>query len=125
MDLSFFRRAEQRFASRTPARFDFGMLVAALRSQREAGPAALARTTAAPVPRFADPIAEILLAGPAWREAVAAQGGCFNREVARHERLPKKCEAVVRPGSAHASESSAFPVRRGDASPGKAQGAVN
>lgn len=82
MDLSFFRRAEQRFASRTPARLDFGLLVAALRSQREAGPAALSRA-AAPAPRFADPIAEILLAGPAWREAVAAQGGCFNPEVAR------------------------------------------
>ncbi len=82
MDLSFFRRAEQRFASRTPARLDFGMLVAALRTQRDAAPAAQART-AAPVGPFADPIAEILLAGPAWREAVAAQRGCFNPEVAR------------------------------------------
>ncbi|HEX8621436.1 MAG TPA: hypothetical protein VF718_05640 [Allosphingosinicella sp.] len=80
MDLSFFRRAEQRFASRTPARLDFGMLVATLRSQREMGAAPPERTAAA---RFADPIAEILLAGPAWREAVAAQGGCFNPEVAR------------------------------------------
>jgi hypothetical protein len=80
MDLSFFRRAEQRFASRTPARLDFGMLVAILRSQREVQPAAVARS--AP-PSFADPIAEILLAGPAWREAVAAQGGCFNPAIAR------------------------------------------
>ncbi len=79
MDLSFFRRAEQRFASRTPARLDFGMLVATLRSQREAGPAAAAHGTASePAQRFADPIAEILLAGPAWREAVTAQRGCFN-----------------------------------------------
>jgi hypothetical protein len=83
MDLSFFRRAEQRFASRAPARLDFGMLVAALRSQREAGPAAVTRPAAPAAPRFADPIAEILLAGPAWREAVAAQGGCFNPKVAR------------------------------------------
>ena len=82
MDLSFFRRAEQRFAGRTPARLDFGMLVAALRTQREAAPAALAR----PIPaaaRVADPLAEILLAGPAWRDAVAVQRGCFNLEVAR------------------------------------------
>jgi len=86
MDLSFFRRAEQRFASRTPARLDFGMLVATLRAQREAGPAALARhAVAAPSPRIADPIAEILLGGPAWREAVAAQHGCFNPLVARQE----------------------------------------
>jgi hypothetical protein len=79
MDLSFFRRAEQRFASRTPARLDFGMLVAALRTQRETGPAALARAAAwTPAARVADPLAEILLAGPSWREAVAAQRGCFN-----------------------------------------------
>jgi hypothetical protein len=84
MDLSFFRRAEQRFASRTPARLDFGMLVATLRSQREVLPAAPAPAAAA---RMADPIAEILLAGPAWREAVAAQGGCFNPEVARQGAL--------------------------------------
>ncbi len=84
MDLSFFRRAEQRFASRAPARLDFGMLVATLRSQREVLPAAPARAAA---PRLADPIAEILLAGPAWREAVAAQGGCFNPEVARQGAL--------------------------------------
>ena len=83
MDLSFFRRAEQRFASRTPARLDFGMLVATLRSQRESGPAAPAGAPVPAIACFADPIAEILLAGPAWREAVAAQGGCFNPEVAR------------------------------------------
>jgi hypothetical protein len=82
MDLSFFRRAEQRFASRTPARLDFGMLVAALRTQRDACPAAQARALAPAAP-LADPIAEILLAGPGWREAVAAQRGCFNPEVAR------------------------------------------
>ncbi|HEU0100240.1 MAG TPA: hypothetical protein VFQ67_15895 [Allosphingosinicella sp.] len=76
MDLSFFRRAEQRFASRSPARLDFGMLVATLRSQRDSAPSA-ARSPA-PAPAFSDPIAEILLAGPGWREAVAAQRGCFN-----------------------------------------------
>ena len=84
MDLSFFRRAEQRFASRTPARLDFGMLIAALRMQRDASPAALAQQAAsASAARVADPLAEILLAGPAWREAVAAQRGCFNPKVAR------------------------------------------
>ena len=83
MDLSFFRRAEQRFASRTPARLDFGMLVATLRTQRDACPAAARAAAATPAARFADPIAEILLAGPAWREAVTVQGGCFNPQVAR------------------------------------------
>jgi hypothetical protein len=84
MDLSFFRRAEQRFASRAPARLDFGMLVATLRSQRDSVPAAGDRA-AAPGARIADPIAEILLAGPGWREAVAAQRGCFNPAFARQE----------------------------------------
>ncbi|HYI41030.1 MAG TPA: hypothetical protein VE053_12005 [Allosphingosinicella sp.] len=83
MDLSFFRRAEQRFASRAPAGLDFDMLVATLRAQRDSGPAAPGRASAAPAASIADPIAEILLAGPAWREAVAAQLGCFNPAFAR------------------------------------------
>ena len=83
MDLSFFRRAEQRFASRAPAHLDFDMLVAALRTQREAAPSAAAARGAAPAAGIADPIAEILLAGPGWREAVAAQRGCFNPAFAR------------------------------------------
>jgi hypothetical protein len=82
MDLSFFRRAEQRFASRAPASLDFGLLVATLRAQRDSMPAAAARAPE-PAACFADPIAEILLAGPAWREAVAAQRGCFNPTFAR------------------------------------------
>ena len=82
MDLSFFRRAEQRFASRTPARLDFDLLVATLRSQREVAPVPETRAAA---PSIADPIAEILLAGPDWREAVAAQGGCFNPTAARRQ----------------------------------------
>jgi hypothetical protein len=77
MDLSFFRRAEQRFASRAPARLDFDLLVATLRSQRDSTPAAAARGPES-APACPDPIAEILLAGPAWREAVAVQRGCFN-----------------------------------------------
>ena len=83
MDLSFFRRAEQRFASRAPAGLDFGMLVATLRAQRDSTPAAAARAPDPPA-SCPDPIAEILLAGPGWREAVAAQRGCFNPAFARH-----------------------------------------
>jgi hypothetical protein len=85
MDLSFFRRAEQRFASRAPARLDFGILVATLRIQRDLGPPASARAAdCAPAGSCPDPIAEILLAGPAWREAVSAQRGCFNPAFARY-----------------------------------------
>ena len=81
MDLSFFRRAEGMLAGATPARLDFGLLTAILRAERMAAAAeAVPVRRAAPV---ADPIAEILLVGPAWREAVAAQGGCFNARYAR------------------------------------------
>jgi hypothetical protein len=83
MDLSFFRRAEQRFAGRRPARLDYGMLVATLRLQRESSRSEPADCEAPPTRRCADPLAEILLAGPAWRDAVAAQRGCFNPAFAR------------------------------------------
>ncbi len=82
MDLSFFRRAEQRFASQTAAQPDYGMLVAMLRTQQCASAAARAQTAAA-APSIGDPIAEILLAGPGWRRAVIAQGGSFNPAFAR------------------------------------------
>jgi hypothetical protein len=83
MDLSFFRRAEQRFASHTAARPDWGMLSAMLRAQAERTPAARAQALA-PTPReVPDPLAEILSAGPCWRAAVAALGGSFNPAVAR------------------------------------------
>jgi hypothetical protein len=83
MDLSFFRRAEQRFASRTAAHPDFGMLVATLRTAQAACPTVRALGRAAVLPLPSDPLAEILLAGPCWREAVAAQRGCFHRALAR------------------------------------------
>jgi hypothetical protein len=83
MDLSFFRRAEARLAGCTPARLDFGLLVATLRVQREARLDSASPAFGRAAPAMADPIAEILLAGPAWREAVAAQGGCFNAAFAR------------------------------------------
>jgi hypothetical protein len=79
MDLSFFRRAEERFASRAPAAFDFGMLVATLRMQRAAEDAPRVPARAE---RPADPLVEILLGGPSWRAAVAAQRGCFNARFA-------------------------------------------
>ena len=83
MDLSFFRRAEARLAGVTPARMDFGMFVAALRAAEGPALPVAARGRSAAGGGFADPVVEILLAGPCWREAVAAQGGSFNRAVAR------------------------------------------
>jgi hypothetical protein len=83
MDLSFFRRAEQRFASRTAARPDFAMLLASLRTQQAASPTASAQARLSDPAAPADPIVEILLAGSGWRTAVAAQGGCFHPALAR------------------------------------------
>src|SRR3954469_24537191 len=84
MDLGFLRRAEQRFASRAAARLDFGMLIAALKAQQAASPAARVQA-ALPAPlAVADPLVEILLAGPCWRQAVTAQGGCCHRALARN-----------------------------------------
>jgi len=83
MDLSFFRRAEQRFASRAAAHLDFGMLSAMLRAQAGASAAARAQAFAPAPAEVADPIAEILSAGPCWQAAVAALGGSFNPAFAR------------------------------------------
>jgi hypothetical protein len=83
MDLSFFRRAEQRFASRTAAGLEHGVLVAMLQARQTASAAARAQAMWSTAPRLADPLVEILLAGPAWRRAVAAQLGCFNPAYAR------------------------------------------
>ena len=83
MDLSFFRRAEARFASRAPATLDFSMLTALLRAQQALSPAARVQGRYRPVPAMEDPIAEILLCGPDWRRAAAAQRGAFSPAYAR------------------------------------------
>ena len=83
MDLSFFRRAEARFASRTAAAPDYGLLVAMLQAQQAASPTALAQARFAAFPDIEDPIVELLLAGPRWRLAAAAQRGCFARPFVR------------------------------------------
>jgi hypothetical protein len=83
MDLNFFRRAEQRFASRTAAPLDFGLLVAMLQTRQATSAAARAQSLCTAAPRLEDPLVELLLGGPLWRRAVAAQMGCFNRAYAR------------------------------------------
>jgi hypothetical protein len=78
MDLNFFRRAEQRFASRTAAPLEFGLLAAMLQTRQAASLAARAQAHWCAVPRLEDPLVELLLGGPLWRRAAAAQMGCFN-----------------------------------------------
>jgi len=125
MDLNFFRRAEQRFASRTAAPLDYGLLVAMLQARQAASAAARAHALWTSAPRLQDPLAELLLGAPLWRRAAAAQLGSFNPACAQQEHFPKKWEPVFRPGSAPANESSAFLPPRGEAAGGKAQGYVN
>ena len=81
MDLSFFRRAQTRFASRSAARLDYGVLVATLEAMQSASATARAVRNAgqsgSPAPGQ-HALAELVLGGPAWREAIAAQRGSFN-----------------------------------------------
>ncbi len=86
MDLTFFRRAETRFAGRSAARLDYGVLIASLDALQTASAAARALRGAAGGARGqpgCHPIIELILGGPNWREAIEAQGGSFNRLQAR------------------------------------------
>jgi len=86
MDLGFFRRAQMRFASRSAARLDYGVLVATLEAMQSSSPAARALRAAgsqSPAAPRHDSLVELLLGGPGWRDALAAQRGSFNPECAR------------------------------------------
>jgi hypothetical protein len=83
MDLAFLRRAEGRFASRVAVAPDPGVVSALLQAQLAASAAARAEALLE-APRVRDPIAEIVLGGPGWQRAVAAQRGSFNPDLARH-----------------------------------------
>jgi len=86
MDESFQLRAKRLLAGDRPAALDFSVLTACLSAQQAASPAARAQAVA-PMPGAADagtdPIEEILLCGPGWRQAASAQSGCFNRAEVR------------------------------------------
>ena len=81
--MGFFHRAEALLAGRSPARLDFGMLVATLRLQQAASEAAQAQAIGEALPCPEDPLAELLSGGPAWRQAAAALRGSFNPAQAR------------------------------------------
>ena len=86
MDLSFSRRAQRRSATGAAARLEYGVLVATLDAMQAANAAARPMRGA----RFglgagqvSDPLVELLLGGPGWREAAVAQGGSFHRAQAQ------------------------------------------
>jgi hypothetical protein len=87
MDESFQLRARRLLDGSKAAPLDYSVLRATLAAQAAASEAARAQARAAPPP--AEPVGEIVLAGEAWKEAVSAQRGCFNRaEVRRRLNLP-------------------------------------
>jgi hypothetical protein len=86
MDETFQLRARRLLGKREPAPLDFALLTASLAAQAAASEAARAQARAAPPAVPAEPIGEIVLAGSAWREAVCAQRGCFNRAEVKRRR---------------------------------------
>jgi hypothetical protein len=92
MDMAFLRRAERILEERQPLRLDHALLIAALSAQHTAGVTARPRCEAVqPRPALAedDPLIEVVLGGPRWREAATRQQGCFNRaEAGRRVNAP-------------------------------------
>ena len=91
MDLGFFRRQQQGFADRSSAALDYRVLVATLEAMQASSPAARAESAAAGAaaslePANHHPLVELLLGGSGWREAIPAQGGCFNPAAAQRRR---------------------------------------
>ena len=82
MDMAFLRRAERILEERESLRLDHQLLVAALAAQQQTA-TVTARSRVVVEARLGpcdeDPLIEVLLAGPRWREAATRQQGCFSR----------------------------------------------
>jgi hypothetical protein len=82
MDFAFFRRAQRLLDSGAPAELDYRVMVATLAALQSTSATARAAALGAGGGPGAvagrHPLAEILTDGAGWRDAVAAQGGCFN-----------------------------------------------
>ena len=82
MDMVFLQRARRMLGESAPAPLDHGLLLAAL-----AGRAGI--PIQGPEGAIAEPLVELLVAGPSWQRAARAQGGCFNRaEAGRGRNAP-------------------------------------
>jgi hypothetical protein len=78
MDIPFLLRAK-RMLGHAPAPMEHDVLLASLSAQQAASPTARAAARGRDCREPGTPIVELLLAGPAWRDAARAQQGCFNR----------------------------------------------
>jgi hypothetical protein len=85
MDLGFFRRANALQAERKAAGLDYELLVAALRALQATSVTARVQARNA-LGTGQQALVELLLAGPAWRDAIGQQGGSFNLSAARGSR---------------------------------------
>jgi hypothetical protein len=83
MDMAFLRRAERILEERESLRLDHQLLVAALAAQQQTATVTVRPRSVSAVVRGGasdeDPLIEVLLAGPRWREAATRQRGCFSR----------------------------------------------
>jgi len=80
--MAFLRPAERLPAGGESVPIDHSILIASLAAQRQfqAPRRGVDRAKAgAREAALEEPLIELLLAGPAWRQAVAAQRGCFSR----------------------------------------------
>lgn len=86
MDLAFLLKAQRMLDRRVPCGIDHELLVATLAAHQQAS--ATARAAAARAARRRnwgrrnEALVELLVAGPAWREAARVQRGMFNRKAA-------------------------------------------
>jgi len=90
MDMAFLHRAEPILAQGQPARIDHSLLVAAVAAQRAHVAADVESRPLQAISRVTDePLVELLVCGPAWRQALSAQRGCFSRaEAGRKINVP-------------------------------------
>jgi len=81
MDMAFLQRAGRLLGESAPAPLDHKLLLAALSlcAPRRAGPRPARGEACRVQPTDEDPLVELLLGGPAWRQATSAQRGCFSR----------------------------------------------
>ena len=86
MDLAFFLKAQRMLDRRSACGIDHELLTATLAAHQQAS--ATARAAAARASRRRswgrrnEALVELLVAGPAWREAARVQRGAFNRKIA-------------------------------------------
>ena len=78
--MGFLRRAERLLARDRASHLDHGMLMAALATRRRTETVqAPDRAVEAVAEQAEEPLVELLLGGPDWRQALSAQRGCFSR----------------------------------------------